>query len=80
MEILVLAITLYANIMADKAQQKAMYTCFARIGVKNSLRRRKEFSYEALMLLLAFLMTALLYILVQYPYFNVLGLSLIHIY
>ena len=76
MEILVLAITLYANIMADKAQQKAMYTCFARIGVKNSLRRRKEFSYEALMLLLAFLMTALLYILVQYPYFNVLGIYL----
>ena len=62
--------------MADKAQQKAMYTCFARIGVKNSLRRRKEFSYEALMLLLAFLMTALLYILVQYPYFNVLGIYL----
>lgn len=71
-----LLITLYANVKADIAQKKEENECFYRIGISHSLILKREWIRQLIMLALAILFAIVLFAIVQFPYFDMLGIKL----
>ena len=72
----VLLLTLYANVRADEAMQKMSNICYAHIGMQKKIRLQRDILYQGMIIVAAMILAILLYGILQYPYFQVLGVYL----